>query len=92
MLLLVIALAWLAVVTVVVAVCQAAARGDAAQARNEQAGVEPIGERHVALDVAGADVAGSASPAGPARGSRAHRRSSGAGHLGGRRPAVHRPR
>ena len=50
MLLIVIALVWLAVVIVVVAVCQAAARGDTARAEDERLLLEPIYDGLVAWD------------------------------------------
>ena len=50
MLLLLIALVWLAVVIVVVVVCQAAARGDAARGHDERLLVEPIYDGLAAWD------------------------------------------
>jgi hypothetical protein len=86
-LLLVIALAWLTVVTLVVTVCQAAARGDAA-ARDEDRVLEPICDGLVAWDRAAAASLRSRWLTARDRGGRAHAPVAGAASMSGRRSAV----
>jgi hypothetical protein len=90
-LLLVIALVWLAVVTMVVAVCQAAARADAACDRELFA--EPIRDGLVAWDRETAALLGGEWPAARSRDARAPHiaRPAGAG-MHRRRPAANPPR
>jgi hypothetical protein len=95
-LLLVIALAWLAVVTMVVAVCRAAARADAADDRGRFAGnqfTEPIYDGLVAWDRAAATSLRAEWLPARSRGARAHVHAPGppAAGVRGRRPAVTPP-
>jgi hypothetical protein len=90
-LLLVIALVWLTVVTVVVAVCRAAARGDADRPRGRETSGEPVRDGLVVWDrAAAASLRGDWPPA-RTRGSHTRPLATVAGKRD-RRPAVNSPR
>jgi hypothetical protein len=92
---LVIALAWLAVVTMVVAVCRAAARADAADDRERFAGepfAEPIYDGLVAWDRAAAASLRTEWLPARARGAGTHTTGPAAGGVRRQRPAATPPR